>query len=29
MESNVVNNAYGYQDSQGRFVDQSSATVTA
>lgn len=23
MESNVVNNAYGYQDSQGRFVDQS------
>lgn len=23
MESNVVNNAYGYRDSQGRFVDQS------
>ncbi|HHK5645413.1 TPA: carbohydrate porin, partial [Serratia marcescens] len=23
MESNVVNNAYGYQDGQGRFVDQS------
>ena len=23
MESNVVNNAYGYRDGQGRFVDQS------
>ncbi|ANS44830.1 carbohydrate porin [Serratia inhibens] len=23
MESNVVNNAYGYQDNQGKFVDQS------
>ncbi|CAI1864154.1 carbohydrate porin [Serratia ficaria] len=23
MESNVVNNAYGYRDSQGQFVDQS------
>lgn len=26
MESNVVKNAYGYQDPQGRFVDQSDRT---
>ncbi|MEF3099766.1 raffinose porin [Raoultella ornithinolytica] len=26
MESNLVNNAYGYQDSRGRWVDQSSRT---
>lgn len=26
MESNVVNNAYGYHDAKGRWVDQSSRT---
>lgn len=26
LESNLVNNAYGYQDSRGRWVDQSSRT---
>jgi hypothetical protein len=26
MESNLVNNAYGYQDARGRWVDQSSRT---
>lgn len=26
MEANVVNNAYGYTDSKGNFVDQSDRT---
>ncbi|MFU0777496.1 MAG: hypothetical protein ACFWT4_04595 [Citrobacter braakii] len=26
MESNVINNAYGYTDAQGNFVDQSDRT---